>query len=153
MEINFIEFLRTGKMGEVCLGEDRARLEYLFDSPENWGTEQTCEKASVWQYGTIEFHFDGDTLCTIYSDSFEKPDLGESVTLDSSGVYRGMPREELTKLLTIHRIDFGSSTWDLDKRYTVIKTSGAVKLNFLESEPDEYMFEVPGLCSFTVESS
>ena len=64
------QFTRTGNISPLELGMERKQLADLFGVPDDHSDGDSVERASIWKYGDLEFHFDeGGSLNLIYMDT------------------------------------------------------------------------------------
>lgn len=76
IEIDILEFFRTGKFDYIKLGHTKEWIRNNFPDPDY---EEF--KENIWQYGNIEFHFNNDQLCLLFSDYLNELNGGESLKL------------------------------------------------------------------------
>jgi hypothetical protein len=66
----FDTFSRTGNISPLSLGMHRQQLADMFGLPEDWSAGTGVERAAIWKYGSLEFHFEKDgQLRLIYMDT------------------------------------------------------------------------------------
>jgi hypothetical protein len=81
IQINLLEFFKTGKFDYLKLGQTKEWILNNFANPD--GMDHNQLDWPIWRYGNIELHFhDNNTLYLIYSDYIDTLDGGPSLQLD-----------------------------------------------------------------------
>lgn len=62
VDIDFLEFVKTGNFGFFKLGQTKTEIENQGFTPEDWLNGKTKELSRIWRYGNIEFHFNNKTI-------------------------------------------------------------------------------------------
>jgi hypothetical protein len=66
------KFRATGDICPVRLGCTRDEIRALFGEPDAvGGTSRKHGVSRIWKYGDLGFHFDGDVLALIFSETPE----------------------------------------------------------------------------------
>ncbi len=82
IQINLLEFFKYGKFDYIELGNSKQWIINNFPNPDGFNKSFFQKKCSIWRYGNLEFHFDGDVLYQIYSDYINQLNAGEHIQLD-----------------------------------------------------------------------
>lgn len=78
IEIDLLEFIRTGKFDFIKLGKTKEWILSNFSDPDNLDLD--TYRSPVWCYGNIEFHFHEEELFLIYSDYVNELSGGPHLT-------------------------------------------------------------------------
>lgn len=82
VELDILEFVKTGKFGFLKLGESKEEIINQGFPPEDWLNKQTIASSAIWRYGNIELHFDDSNhLSGIFTDYVTNIDGGESISI------------------------------------------------------------------------
>ncbi|NOK02958.1 MULTISPECIES: hypothetical protein [Myxococcus] len=78
------ELIVEARLGGAAVSMGRDDVRQRLGAPDQWGVEETVERASIWRYGNFELHFGEDGRCwMIFSDyAQEGLDAGPGRTLD-----------------------------------------------------------------------
>lgn len=82
IHVSMLKFVRTRDLGPLRVGMTRGELREVLGTPELWGTQQTVDRADIWRYGDIEYHFDNSTVSFIFSDQENLTDGGSTLKID-----------------------------------------------------------------------
>src|SRR5688572_14877290 len=82
--ISMRDFLESGSLGSVKLGDTVEKLRELWGEPSDQGGRKKGGRYGIWKYGDVEFHLDDDfrTIRLIFCDTYGSLSLGETVALD-----------------------------------------------------------------------
>jgi hypothetical protein len=69
--IDPLEFIRSGKFDPITLGKSKEWTLNNFADPDGQAEFPEVYEEPLWRYGTIEFHFNGNALFLIFSDSID----------------------------------------------------------------------------------
>ncbi len=133
---SMLELARSGKFGPLRHGMTHDELRELLGSPPLWGTQQTEDRARIWRYGDIEFHFEAWAVSFIFSHHKNMTDGGPTMTIDPWTVRRGLPRHEFERHLAQHGVNFTVARWQYDTSQQHITTDSGVVFSFVV-EPEE----------------
>ena len=107
VDASLFDFAQTGAFGGIAVGDERPRVEAILGRPNDWGIAPApIETAEIWKYGDIEFYFHDHELWMIFTDSFDVPSGGPSISLDPWTVRYGMSRQAFENALRASRIGF-----------------------------------------------
>jgi hypothetical protein len=123
------DFIATGAFGPLSLGANREEVKSAFGVPPTWSTESACERAAIWKYGDIEFHFDNDRLWLIFADDFDQPRGGASLQIEAWIVRRDLSLAAAETALQGAGIAFGRQPAPDREGITLLSTAG-VALSF-----------------------
>lgn len=79
IEIDFLEFFKTGKFDYLKLGQTKEWILNNFPDPDGDFSKEELIKGkdfNIWTYGDIELHFENQILYLIYSDYWYEWKLG-----------------------------------------------------------------------------
>lgn len=83
MRASFQDFIQSGALGSLRLGDTRADVERHLGLPTNWhATTNNPQESDIWKYGDVEFYFNGDILWMIFADDFDIPTGDQTLDLD-----------------------------------------------------------------------
>ncbi|MFT5917834.1 MAG: hypothetical protein ACJAWV_004458 [Flammeovirgaceae bacterium] len=84
VEVDFLEFIKTGVFGFLKLGETKEEIENQGLLPENWLNGESKDESRILRYGNIEFHFENkNNLSEIYTDYLSNIDGGKSISISN----------------------------------------------------------------------
>ncbi len=133
--VSMQDFLRTGQFGPVRLGLSRRQLRGLLGEPENWGpTPRAQHNAGIWKYGDIEFffHFQEDTLTTIFADHIEKFQGGPAIEIDPWIFHGGLLGADALDQFSAASIAFERIRWTLDDDTERYRVGAGIELLFAD---------------------
>lgn len=82
IEVDLEAFIKTGQFDYVKLGMSREELVRILPFPDDYGTENQLERASIWRYGNFDFFFDAfGALDKIFNDNLNDLDGGKTFHL------------------------------------------------------------------------
>jgi hypothetical protein len=135
VRVSLRDFLTTGRFGPVHIAATREVVEGAFGPPDDRDARApTDETATIWKYGDIEFHFDGDgrhaSLRLIHADYFSVPQGGPKIDLDP-WLISGTLRQDVAEVeLTKAGVAYTSRQYDYDSEVDELRTSVGVSLLF-----------------------
>ena len=97
--ISFADAIKRGTFGPFAIGASRHTVGETFGEPTDATITNRCRTSCIWQYGTIEFHFDDDLLSLIHCDADDLFDGGPTLVIDPWKLKRKMPLGELRTIL------------------------------------------------------
>ncbi len=127
-----LEIARSGDGALGCMGLDHSALQDQLGLPTMWGPEDDVQRAHIWRYGDIEFHFHDWKVCLICSDHGELTDGGESLTINPWVVNAGLPLSDFEKALKDHSIEFEKTSPVSDPSMVWVVTQESVKFTFAQ---------------------
>ena len=145
---SMLELARTGDLGSLRSGMTREELRELLGAPPVWGTQQAEDRADIWRYGDIEYHFDNLAVSFIFSDHENLTDGGPTLKIDPWVVRRGLSRTEFQFMLAKQNIHFTVARPQYDDSQCHVTTDSGVVFSFVD-EPDEEWDE-SGLVSWSM---
>jgi len=84
LNLDFLEFIKTGKFGFLKLGETKTEIENQCFPPEDWINGKSKQTSKIWRYGNIEFHFnERNKLNGIFTDYVSEISGGESISISN----------------------------------------------------------------------
>jgi hypothetical protein len=153
MKISLQEFIKTGHFGPVNACVTRTGLRTLLGPPDDFGCPPTSEdKAGIWKYGDMEFHFDSEKddarLFLVFSDALEREGVdvlhgGKRIDLDTWIIRRDLKQEELEQALFTSGLPFRCHVPSYDERQTLVETEAGVTVGFYhERDGSKYCFVI-----------
>ncbi len=82
IKVSIKEFFLYGKFDFIELGQSKEWILNNFPNPDDFGSGNTIQKAKVWRYGNLEFHFEKDRLNMIFSDYIDNLSIGNNLILE-----------------------------------------------------------------------
>ena len=151
MNIDILDFVKTGKFGFLKLGESKDEIINQGFPPEDWLNGESKESSRIWRYGNIELHFDnGNDLSGIFTDYVSNIDCGESITISNWWILpNGKKTPDLLstiKELNCLGLNYTKTTFDVG--YIELKLSNGVYFSF--DHPDENPVEEQNNWTMTV---
>jgi hypothetical protein len=145
IDIDFLEFIKTGKFDYIKLGQTKEWILNNFPDPDEMYKDNY--NSPIWFYGNIEFHFhDDETLFLIYSDYIDTLTGGQSLRLQKwiFDEPEKLTIENVLRHLAKERIAFKLEYGTLSNGYTsaaIQIIASDVKLSFALPENDEEDYE------------
>jgi hypothetical protein len=145
IDINLLEFFRTGQFDYIKLGQTKKWISNNFPDPDI--TYKDNYESPIWFYGNIEFHFhDEEDLFLIWCDHLESLNAGQNINLDKWILSQpeNLTLEFVIKNLNKERIDFKLRHGQLTSGYssaTIEILKSNVELSFNLEEKDDEDFE------------
>jgi hypothetical protein len=68
MIVGILDFIKTGALGRVRIGQRADEVEKIFPAPDC--KDRMGKDAWIWSYGTFEFHFNEGQLTLLWCDNF-----------------------------------------------------------------------------------
>lgn len=78
IEIDVLEFFKTGKFDYLKLGQTKEWIINNFPDPDYFDSDFLTEKVNIWTYGGIELHFESKKLYLIFSDHWYEGKLSDT---------------------------------------------------------------------------
>ncbi len=98
IHISIYNFMMFGKFDSIEIGQTKEWILNNFPNPDDRIVQKRGQGFDIWRYGTIEFHFVGEELVLIFSDSIgERPKSFRTFSLPepaASGRVRRTPRTD-----------------------------------------------------------
>ena len=138
VNIDFREFVKTGKFGFLKLGESKTEIENQGFTPEDWLKGESKETSRIWRYGNVELHFeDGNKLSGIFTDYVSEINGGKSISISnwwiiSNGKTSPSLLTTISELNSLN-LDYIKTTYNVG--YIELKLSNGVYFTF--DHPDE----------------
>lgn len=78
------ELIVEARLGGAAVGMGRDDVRQRLGAPDDWGVEETVERASIWRYGNFELHFGEDGRCWMIFNDYAQYglDAGPGRTLE-----------------------------------------------------------------------
>jgi hypothetical protein len=142
VNIDFLDFVKTGKFGFLKLGESKMEIINLGFPPEDWLNGETKESSRIWRYGNIELHFNNENdLIGIFTDYVSNIDGGESISISNWWILSNDNTNpdllSTIKELNSLNLDYIKTTFDIG--YIELKLSNGVYFvfDYPDEKPDE----------------
>jgi len=135
IDINLLDFFRTGKFDYLKLGQTKEWILNNFPDPDDFGMGGTLMTAKIWFYGNIELHFDKDELFLIFADNIYHLEGGQSLKLNKWILDdpNRLTLSHVIEQLNRNRIDFSKKTEKIDLEYVRLNiTESKVQLTFID---------------------
>ncbi|OAD40324.1 hypothetical protein [Polaribacter atrinae] len=118
VDLDFLEFIKTGKFGFIKLGENKTEIESQGLPAENWINGKSKENSRIWRYGNIEFHFnEKNELIQIFNDYISEINGGESFFISDFWIFPNNGEKpsllKTMKELNFLNIDFMKKTYEV----------------------------------------
>jgi hypothetical protein len=129
--IDLLTFMRTGRFDCIEPGQTQEYVLHNFPDPDGFDARDLAPAGSgrftIWRYGNIELHFEGDRLYLIYSDYIDTLTGGEALAVAPwiLGDPARRSLSEVMRALTRERIDFSKRTGRIDDIQLVL-ASGVI---------------------------
>ena len=133
VNLDFLEFIKTGKFGFLKLGETKTEIENQGFPPEDWINGKSKETSKIWRYGNIELHFnERNKLNGIFTDYVSEISGGESISISNWWILSNK-KESPSLLRTIkelNSLNFNYTKTTLNVGYIELKLSNGVYFSF-----------------------
>lgn len=147
MNIDILNFIRTGQFDCLKPGQTKEWILNNFPAPDDIGMGSSLENSEIWFYGNIELHFDKDKLSLIFSESIVDLNGGKSLQLNKWALSdrENLKLSNFIQKLNIEHIDFSKNTEKYDFEYVKLRISESnVELTFIDEEkklnnPNEFI--------------
>ena len=140
IEIDFLEFFKTGKFDFLKLGQTKEWVLHNFPDPDGGFDNDLLEKKEfdIWTYGDIELHFQHEKLFLIFSDYWYEWKLegGEYLNL-KKWIFEDISKLNLQYMLqelNNQNIDYKKKT---DKLGVLVRLNSGVELTFENLNDEE----------------
>lgn len=131
IEIDLLEFFKTGKFDCLQLGQTKEWIIHNFPDPDDYDADFLTEKVNIWTYGGIELHFKNKELYLIFSDHWYEGKLESSHQIQlSKWVFEDIDKLNLMYMMTElnrHHIDFKKKT---DELGVLLRLDSGIELTF-----------------------
>ncbi len=108
IDASLLDFVKTGEIGPIHIGQERGDVLSSIGKPNLWGTEEHMVLATIWRYGDIEIYFNDNKVDMIFSDHDNLNDGGNSIKIDSWGIKRDLNIVSFQKKLQDQGVSFKS---------------------------------------------
>lgn len=143
-----LDVARNGGVFADCLGLDHDGLREVAGDPIDWDARHTQNRARIWRYGNIEFHFNFHRVFLVFSDHGDLTAGGDTIAIEPWIVSRGLLREQFEVALRDASIRFSTNDPDYDPFQRLVTTEGGVTFVFREGSDNE----VSGLVAWSIHS-
>jgi len=137
IQTSIVELIRNGELGPLRHGLTHDRVRELLGSPPMWGPQRTEQRASIWRYGDIEFHFNNWVVSLIFSDHEDFTDGGPTLRIEPWIVRRGLSQDEFERNLKDMEVEFAVTKPDYDPSQTHVIVKSGIIFSFVD-EAEEY---------------
>ena len=106
VQVNLFNFINNGEFANIKVGQTKEWIINNFPDPDY--INDMGDNMFIWQYGTIEFHFDGEMLFLIFCDNFHKFNAGKTIDLEK-WIFKStnhLTLEKVVKVLNKNKISF-----------------------------------------------
>ena len=138
IEIDFLEFFKTGKFNCLKLGQTKEWIINNFPNPDCFDADFFTEEVNIWTYGDIELHFESEQLYLIFSDHWYEGKLeGNNQLKLSKWIFEDIDRLNLLYVITKlneQNIDYKKKT---DKLGVLLRLRSGVELTFENINDEE----------------
>ena len=131
-------------VGSATVSITMSYFRELLGNPSDWGTQLTQERAKIWRYGDIEFHFSDWKIYLIFSDHGDMTRASESLQIDPWILRRGLALEDFKKksALADASIPYETIIPDFDPTQRIVTTISGAKFTFTD-DPNDDVFQFP----------
>lgn len=130
IEINLLDFFKTGKFDHLKLGQTKAWVLNNFPDPDGrFDVDMQNNGFDIWTYGDIELHFENQKLFLIYSDNLGSLSGGNDLKFNK-WIFEDFEKLNLLyvmKKLNECDIDYKKKT---DKLGVLLRISSGIELTF-----------------------
>jgi len=151
VSVSMREFLRTGKFGEIQLGDTTEKLQnYFGEPPIVGGSSRRNRKPGIWKYGDVEFHLTQDRkrVWLIFCDTFEELQMGRTVSIDRWFFQGHAACELVEKELSAAQIKFHRLNMPHEPTGYLLRLDSGVELMFSTGSNPVTWPGCPGLFGF-----
>jgi len=138
IEIDFLEFFKTGKFDYLKLGQTKEWIINNFPDPDCYDAEFLTEEVNIWTYGGIELFFENKKLYLIYSDHWYEGKLESCSQLKlNKWIFEDINKLKLLYVLKkLHEqsIDYKTKT---DNLGVLIRLTSGIELTFENSDDED----------------
>ncbi|WP_378174026.1 hypothetical protein [Aquimarina sp. SS2-1] len=131
IEVDFLEFFKTGKFDYLKLGQTKEWIINNFPDPDGYDASFLTEEVNIWTYGGIELHFENKKLYLIFSDYWYEGKLENSKQLKlNKWIFNDIGKLNLRfvlESLNTQNIDFKKKT---DTLGVLLRLNSGVELTF-----------------------
>lgn len=134
IEIDFLEFFKTGKFDCLKLGQTKEWVLNNFPDPDGESDHETLKEGNgfdIWTYGDIELHFENQKLFLIYSDHWYEWKLEGGTNLRlKKWIFSDISQLNLRFVLeafNTHNIDYKKKT---DQLGVLLRLNSGLELTF-----------------------
>lgn len=136
IQTSMLDIASMGELSLRCHGVDHDGLRELVGPPSSWGPQKTREKAEIWRFGNVEFHFSNWKVYLIFSDHDDLTDGGRFLRIDPWIVRRGLERDVLQVALFEAGIACETIIPDYDPTQRLVRTQSGAVFTFNECSLD-----------------
>jgi hypothetical protein len=130
IEIDFLEFFKTGKFDYLKLGQTKEAIIHNFPDPDCYDLDFLTEEVKIWTYGGIELHFSNSELYLIFSDHWYEGKLESDQLKLNKWIFENIDQLNLLfviKALNEHNIDFKTKT---DQLGVLLRLNSGIEFTF-----------------------
>jgi len=131
IEIDFLEFFKTGKFDYLKLGQTKEWIINNFPDPDCYDSDFLTEEVNIWTYGGIELHFKNKELYLIFSDYWYEGKLADTKDIKlNKWFFEDISKLNLLYVLTKlneHNIDYKKKT---DNLGVLLRLTSGIELTF-----------------------
>ena len=131
IEIDFLEFFKTGKFDYLKLGQTKELIINNFPDPDGYDASFLTEEVYIWTYGGIELFFENEKLYLIFSDHWYEGKLSDTKQLKlNKWIFEDTDKLNLLYVLgklNKHDIDYKKKT---DQLGVLLRLDSGVEFTF-----------------------
>ncbi len=131
IEIDFLEFFKTGKFDYLKLGQTKEWIVNNFPDPDCYDSSFLTEEVNIWTYGGIELFFENKKLYLIFSDYWYEGKLSDTKQLKlNKWIFEDIDKLNLLYVLSKlneHDIDYKKKA---DNLGVLLRLKSGVELTF-----------------------
>jgi hypothetical protein len=140
IQVELLEFLRTGDFGGITLGMTRQQIIDLLGIPPNWmitKRRKRFEISPIWRYGSMEFYFaeNSGAFHMIFTDHFPLEGSETLSIIDPWLLRGGLTFDEALTLLIPTGLPYQIAP-ELHTGVTYLTFASGVKISFEANEPN-----------------
>jgi hypothetical protein len=145
---SILDLAASGDLGSLCHDLSHDELRMLLGSPSDWGTQATQERADIWRYGDIEFHFINRKVYLIFSDHGDMTLTNGSLQIDPWILRRGLALEDFESALAEASIPYETVVHDFDPTQRIVTTISGARFTFTDDPDDDFS----GLTAWSIQT-
>jgi|GEM_PF-2369490 hypothetical protein len=148
IQTSILDLASSGNLGSLCHDRNHDELRELLGSPSDWGTQTIQERAEIWRYGDIEFHFSDRKVYLIFSDHGDMTRASDSLQIDPWILRRDLALEDFQSALAAASIQYETVIPDFDPTQRIVTTISGARFTFTDNPDDD----VSGLIAWSIET-
>jgi len=138
IQTSILDLAASGDLGSLFHDLSHDELRALVGAPSEWGTQATQERAEIWRYGDIEFHFINRKVYLICSDHGDMTLANGSLQIDPWILRRGLALEDFESALAEASIPYETVVPDFDPTQRIVATISGARFTFTDEPDDDF---------------